>query len=496
MTHNDWYYLLLFGLGIGILVALSEQLRKSLAWSIEATRKIVHIIVGIFVASTPFILSTMYPVLILGLVFAVLDFIAVKRHWLNGMHSTRRRSYGTVFYPLSIVILTLWLWNSHPLIYLNSILIMAIPDALAAVVGEHLSHPHEYYFGPEKKSIQGSCTMFFSTIIILLAGFLLLAPLFNHQWSTGQMVWAATVTAFLATAGEMVSVRGSDNLTVPLISAFALFYLFTEPFDQRLQFTIGMVLALILAVVSFQLKFLTGGGAVSLLILGSLVFGIGGWIFAAPILAFFLVSSILSKTGKKRKDTLRHVFEKSGCRDAAQVLANGGIAGLLVLVWFFTRNDQIYVLYITSLAAVTADTWATEIGVLSKRMPRSILTMQKVPLGTSGGITLLGSLGALAGSAVIGLVGYFSASGFEFGLFELILVSIAGLVASFVDSLLGITVQSQYKCRTCGKITEKKQHCGKPSHYYKGWRWVNNDVVNLLCAVSGVLLIGLISRIG
>ncbi|MDZ7724835.1 MAG: DUF92 domain-containing protein [candidate division KSB1 bacterium] len=489
MTFSDWYYLLLFAAGIGVLIFISELLRKTTSWSIEGTRKIVHIAVGLFVASTPFLLNSMYPVLMLGIMFAVLDFIAVRRHWLNGMHSTRRPSYGTVFYPLSIVILTLWLWNSHPLIFINSILIMAVPDALAAMVGEHIARPREYYFGPEKKSVQGSFTMFLSTWVILLIGFFFLSPLFGQHWSTQQILWTAIITAFLATAGEMVSVRGSDNLTVPLISAFSLFYLIAEPLDQRIQFSIGMALALILALISFQLKFLTGGGSVSLLILGTLVFGIGGSTFAIPILAFFVLSSILSKTGKKRKDTLINIFEKSGCRDAGQVLANGGLAGLLVLVWYFTGEQDIYILYITSLAAVTADTWATEIGVLSKRLPRSILTFKQVPLGTSGGITFLGSLGALIGSALIGFIGFLVTSELEFGLSALILVSFAGLIASFVDSLLGITVQSQYQCQVCAKITEKKQHCEVPSVFFKGWHWVNNDTVNLLCAVSGVLLV-------
>ena len=488
MTNSDWLYLILFSVGIGAMVALSEKLRISLQWPIETTRKIVHIAVGVFVASTPFLLKSMYPVLSLGILFAVFDFIAVRRHWLNGMHSTRRISYGTVFYPLSIVIITLWLWDSYPLIYINSILIMAIPDALAAVVGEHIANPYEYYFGPEKKSVQGSVTMFLSTLIILVSGFLFLSPVFEHQWSLIQIFWTVVITAFLATAGEMVSVRGSDNFTVPLISAFSLFYLFTEPFDQRLQFSIGIILALILAVISYRLNFLTGGGSVSLLILGSLVFGIGGWTFALPILAFFILSSILSKAGKKRKQTLINIFEKSGCRDAGQVLANGGLAGLLVLVWYFTGDPQIYILYITSLAAVTADTWATEIGVLSKHMPRSILTFKPVPLGTSGGITFVGSMGAFLGSALIGIIGYFSAAELAFDINALLLVAFGGLIASFFDSLLGITIQSQYQCQVCAKITEKKQHCERPSVFFRGWHWVNNDTVNLFCAISGVLL--------
>jgi uncharacterized protein (TIGR00297 family) len=185
------------------------------------------------------------------------------------------------------------------------------------------------------------------------------------------------------------------------------------------------------------------------------------------------------------------VFEKSGCRDLWQVLANGGIAGVLVIFWYFFPNPMLFLLFIGSLAAVTADTWGTEIGVLSKTQPVSILTLKPVPLGTSGGISLIGSIGALAGSLVLVGVGalsspYHSSQLIKAGEFSLL--TLAGFGAGMFDSFLGATLQAQYQCEVCHKMTEKKNHCQNPSRLLRGHPWMNNDVVNILCALAGVAL--------
>jgi uncharacterized membrane protein len=64
----------------------------------------------------------------------------------------------------------------------------------------------------------------------------------------------------------------------------------------------------------------------------------------------------------------------------------------------------------------------------------------------------------------------------------------AGTCASFVDSLLGATIQAQYRCRMCGKMTERRKHCGCDTELMRGSERMNNDAVNWSCAAAGALI--------
>ena len=145
------------------------------------------------------------------------------------------------------------------------------------------------------------------------------------------------------------------------------------------------------------------------------------------------------------------------------------------------------------MAAVNADTWSTELGVLSSKAPRLISTGRKVERGTSGGITLTGTLAALGGAALVGIAaGFFTpASGWYS---RLGIVIVAGVVGSLFDSVLGATVQAIYWCPTCNKETERHpvHSCGSPTKQVRGWYWVNNDMVNLACSLMGAIAASLL----
>jgi uncharacterized membrane protein len=135
---------------------------------------------------------------------------------------------------------------------------------------------------------------------------------------------------------------------------------------------------------------------------------------------------------------------------------------------------------------VNADTWATELGVLSKNLPRLITNGKAVERGTSGAVSLPGSLAALGGAALIGLTaGLFSLKAEPLRLAGAAILG--GLAGSFFDSLLGATVQAIYYCPACQKETERhpRHLCGTETSLRRGWRWLNNDVVNFACSLVG-----------
>jgi uncharacterized protein (TIGR00297 family) len=231
-------------------------------------------------------------------------------------------------------------------------------------------------------------------------------------------------------------------------------------------------------------KALTASGTVAAAVVGFLLFGLGGGQGAAALLVFFLTSSALSRVGKRRKDALQ--FEKGGERDAGQVLANGGVAAACALLLPLLPDARWPVAALLgALAAANADTWATEIGALAKAPPRLITNFRPAPPGSSGAISLPGTLAALAGATLIGAIAPF----WDLGVPGLVAVTIGGLFGSLLDSLLGATVQVQYRDADTGKLTERTETPGgKPNERARGLPWLVNDLVNAAATLFGALM--------
>jgi len=485
---SDWIQFIGFFAGLLLFILSFEPIRKKMGWTQEASRKIIHIGVGLLVVFTPYYFQSNRPIILFAFIFIIVNFHAVRSGQLKCIHDTVRFSYGTIFYPLSILILLIICWPGHQLIFMTSVLIMTLPDALAAIVGENLKTPHHYQLGQDKKSLEGSAVMFFSTVICTSIALLVFGSLDDLEFDLIQIIWIGSVTAFMATGFESISSKGSDNFTVPLGSAFILYFMLSHSYSENIQLSLGLLLAIIVAGVSYRIRFLSASGSVCTFILAAIIFGSGGCMWTIPILTFFILSSVLSKTGKIHKVTFNTIFEKTGRRDAGQVLANGGLPGLLVLLSIFFPNAVWYYGYLGALAAVNADTWATEIGVLSKIKPRLITTGKPVAHGVSGGITPAGLAGAFFGSLIIACSGLLlQPSQARLSIFNPFFWCIvaSGFLATLIDSLLGATLQGQYQCSVCRQKTEKKIHCGHSTRLVSGFIWMNNDRVNVICAISG-----------
>ena len=278
---------------------------------------------------------------------------------------------------------------------------------------------------------------------------------------------------------------------------------FTVDFSW-VQLAAGFGLAVLIAGAAYAARSLSSSGAIAAALLGTAIFGLGGFPWAVLLVGFFVSSSLLSRLFKRRKSAVNEKFSKGSRRDAGQVLANGGVAGALVIAQaIFPSAGFLWAAAVGTLAAVNADTWATELGVLSRGEPRLLTTGQKVEKGTSGAVSWVGTLAALAGAAAIGVLAvmvwpeYAGGASLTAMPARLGLIALAGLAGSFVDSLLGATVQAIYYCPTCAKETERHpQHsCGTATHPIRGWRWLNNDIVNLACALTGALAASLIAAV-
>jgi uncharacterized protein (TIGR00297 family) len=253
---------------------------------------------------------------------------------------------------------------------------------------------------------------------------------------------------------------------------------------------IGVGVAGAVAWTGFRRQALTPSGAWAGWFSGAAVTA-GGWNQAIVLLAFFLSSSALSRLPMRRQTAVLEFWEKGSRRDAVQVAANGGIATLAGLAQAWRPGTLAAAAGFGSLAAASADTWATEIGARYGGGPRRITDGKRLAPGASGGVTVIGLLGSVAGALFIAMVAVALPDGGRRGRREqLLLLACAGITGSLVDSALGATMQATRLCPVCLSPTERRVHrCGAATTMQHGVAWVDNDVVNCCAAAAGAAIV-------
>ena len=282
-----------------------------------------------------------------------------------------------------------------------------------------------------------------------------------------------------------------------------------------LQLGFGFIISAAIGWAAYRREALSPSGVAGAILTGTAIFGFGGWTWGLLLITFFVLASLLSKYKETTKANLAEKFAKGSRRDLAQALANGGAGALIAVASLFTHKPLLWFAFVGAMATVNADTWATELGVLSKRPPRLITTGKLVEVGTSGGISLQGTLATLVGGAVIGLAGalfLYVESLIRYNPRVLLhslscliypgnctllplIAALAGLAGSLCDSLLGATVQAIYYSPSREKETEKViDPDGTPNTLLRGWHWLNNDWVNFVSSVVGAALAALLAH--
>ena len=247
---------------------------------------------------------------------------------------------------------------------------------------------------------------------------------------------------------------------------------------------LALTVAGLVSFAAYWARLLTATGAVAATLVGAAALAAGKtWVVI--LLLFFVTSSALSLWRRKERDELTASFlEKGGPRDAAQVLANGGVFAAAAAL-FALGSDPIWqAVAVGAITTAMADTWSTEIGTIAGGTPRLIISGRLVPPGSSGGITLAGTSAGIVGALLAAVVAV--AMDWET---PLLVIASAGIVGSLVDSLLGATVQERRWCGACGRLTERRIHtCGTPTTHRNGIRGYNNDLVNFTSTLAGAVV--------
>jgi uncharacterized protein (TIGR00297 family) len=262
-------------------------------------------------------------------------------------------------------------------------------------------------------------------------------------------------------------------------------------------FIIGFFISLLIAGLAYRKNNLNKSGMIAAIILGTMVYGWGHWVFYVFMMFFFMSSLLIRKfvtvfypSAHIVLMTHRHKHE---ARSWVQVLANGGLLGLIGFYYSIAPSNLVVFMAALSMAAATSDTWASEIGILSNQKPKSLIRRQEMEKGLSGGVTSLGLWASLGGSALIGLVfGVYGLmiSGFSLNLiWATLLCMLGGFIGSLIDSILGEFFQAKYKTLESDII---ELSGSSTDILVQGFRWFDNNLVNFLSNITVVVLFGLI----
>jgi len=253
---------------------------------------------------------------------------------------------------------------------------------------------------------------------------------------------------------------------------------------------LGALASLVIGGLAWQRGSLAPSGWAGAVLVGTITFGIGGWVWGVLLVAFFVSSSALTRWRRAVKQRVAGArFEKGGRRDLGQVLANGGPGALLALAYGLGGEPAaLFWMFLGIMATVTADTWATEIGMLDPSPPRLIVGLAPVRAGTSGAISGYGLAATLAGAGFVGVLAacWPLAQGQPPAGWLLPIALLGGVAGSLCDSLLGATLQASY-AGPDGPTERPRDAHGTHLPRLRGIPGLRNDAVNLLSSLVGGL---------
>lgn len=217
---KDWIALITSFVYVFAMIGAAEGLRKWRGYSVEFTRKFIHIAVGMWAYGTVLLFERRTFAIVPPLAFVAINALSYWRGTFKAMETGEKGQLGTIYFPISFAALIWLLWD-RPHLLVASLMPMTWGDALAAVVGQRIGQ-RRYTVAGSTRSLEGSVVLFLISWAATLAPLLLLAP---GGLDPVAAVGAAAATALGAVVIEALSPWGIDNLTVPAVSALMLMWM-------------------------------------------------------------------------------------------------------------------------------------------------------------------------------------------------------------------------------------------------------------------------------
>lgn len=175
----------------------------------EALRKIIHIGMGPLIPIAQYLQIDQNSALTFTGIISILIFLNYSYKFFPSIEEVDRKSFGTLFYCISLFILIFFFWEKDPYALMAGFFIMTFGDGLAGLIGKNLKSKNWIFF-KQKKSLFGTATMFLTSLLVVCS----LAYIQKYNFNINLLM-----IAFIATTLEQFSIIGIDNLLVPLASA-------------------------------------------------------------------------------------------------------------------------------------------------------------------------------------------------------------------------------------------------------------------------------------
>lgn len=465
-----------------LLIIGGESFSKKTSVPKETIRKVQHLFTsGLWILGVVFFGPSIHMVIINFFGLLLLTIGTFTGIFTSSERSDSKYSYGLMYFGLgSFLVLLFGVYVERDLFLLTGIpyFCMVIADGFAPIISK-LFKNHNFYI-LENKSIVGTMTVFvFSFVIVLL---------FNIILKLNYNILFILAVASISSMLELFGKKGIDNLFIEL----GVFLLIILNYYQLLTPVLLIALALspIVICVSIVKKSLTPlASIISCLFVFSITF-FGGESMYILSVSLFAINEIISKLTKKH--SFDNVEEKKP-RNAIQILCVSFVPFILTLIYYLTNKEMfLYIGYILIIEQF-ADTIASTIGVLSKYNPVDIIRFKRVERGISGGVSLIGSISALLATIVSTFIIIYY---IEFKLYLILTIVIISFIGTILDSVVGSLFQSSYLCNICNKQKEESICCGSDATLIKGYRIINNSMVNfitgILCVIVGIIVFNFI----
>lgn len=354
-------------------------------------------------------------------------------------------AWGIIFYPLSVLILTL-VFARRLEIAAAGWALMAFGDGMATLVGKSLPRPRLPW--NRDKSLAGSVALFFCGGGTAWLMYLFVAAGHGRHPDPFLVLAAVAATAALAAILESLPTGVDDNLLVPLASGVVLYGLtLAEPalFTARLgewgvNLAVGLAINLVVGWLALRARAVDRSGFAAGVVVGTFIFTFGGWRGYLMLAAFFLIGSLATRVGYAAKAAAGIAQEKGGSRGAKNALANCGTGLLLVLLAAVTPHQTwLAVAFVAAFATAAFDTVSSEIGQVYGRRTVLITSLRPVPPGTEGAISLEGTVAGMAAALLLGGLGVLTGFIPPMGLGP---VAAGAFVGAMGESYMGAALES------------------------------------------------------